>query len=220
MRSTFLARRPQTCQASRMAHHRNTCVARVLASAIILAGLQAQFAVAEDLATGGGITRLIDAQLKEWKSSGTVVAGCEVLYTVGYEDRVSRNGAMVLMRGSLSINRASSTGDISADAVLKAAALDFDGDIFAAAPMSSAFLVAGGRSYADKAVSAFPCEDEGLCSVYHADAVLAQAIGEGFAVSYRRSLQGSDVTVPVNLGRTRPQLSADFASCVQAVTGR
>jgi hypothetical protein len=50
--------------------------------------------------------------------------------------------------------------------------------------------------------------------------VLGQAIGEGFAVSYRRSRQGGDVTVPVNLARTRPQLSADFASCVQAVMSR
>src|SRR5262245_54742779 len=107
-----------------MADRRDTWLARVIASAIILAGFQAHFAAAEDIATGGGITRLIDAQLKEWTSSGTV-AGCEVLYTVGYEDRVSRNGAMVLMRGSLSVNRAASTGDITADVVLKAAALDF-----------------------------------------------------------------------------------------------
>jgi hypothetical protein len=206
-----------------MAGRRNReWVIAVILRAIVVANagfLQAHFATAEDIATGGGITRLIDAQLKEWKSSGTV-AGCEVLYTVGYEDHISRDGAMVLMRGSLSVNRAAPAGDISADVVLKAAALDFDGDTFTAAPMHSAFLVAGGRSYADKAASAFPCEDEGLCSVYHAEAVLGQAIGEGFAVSYRRSRRGGDVTVPVNLARTRPQLSADFASCVQAVMSR
>jgi hypothetical protein len=206
-----------------MADRRNReWVIDVILRAIVAASvvfLQPHFVVAEDIATGGGITRLIDAQLKEWNSSGTV-AGCEVLYTVGYEDHVSRDGAMVLVRGSLSVNRAAPAGDISADVVLKAVALDFDGDTFTAAPMHSAFLMAGGRSYVDKAASAFPCEDEGLCSVYHADAVLARAIGEGFAVSYRRSRQGGDVTVPVNLARTRPQLSADFASCVQAVTGR
>jgi hypothetical protein len=185
---------------------------------LILAASCAQKAYAEERATGGGIARLIDAQLKEWKSSGAVI-GCEVLYTIGYEDHVNRNGAMVLMRGSLSINRAVQTRDAPADVILKAAALDFDGDTFTAAPMHSAFLAAGGRSYADKDVSAFPCEDEGLCSVYHADAELTRAIGEGFAISYRRSRNDGDVTVPVNLARTRPQVSAGFVSCARLLTG-
>jgi hypothetical protein len=186
-------------------------------SMLALCAIFAHTSHAEDRVTGGGIVRLIDAQLKEWKSLGVVI-GCEVLYTVGYEDNVSREGAMVLMRGSLSINRAVEAHDASADVVLKAAALDFDGDTFASAPMHSAFLVAGGRSYAGKDVSAFPCEDEGLCSVYHADAVLARAIGEAFAVSYRRMPDDAAVTVPINLARTRPQLSAAFASCARDLT--
>ena len=185
-------------------------------SMLALCAIYAHTSHAEERATGGGISRLIDAQLKQWKSSGVVI-GCEVLYTVGYEDHVSRNGAMVLMRGSLSVNRAVQPRDASADVVLKAAALDFDGDTFAAAPMHSAFLVVGGRSYANKDVSAFPCEDEGLCSVYHADSELARAIGEAFAVSYRRTPDDTAVTVPINLARTRPQLSKAFAACAQAL---
>ncbi len=69
-----------------MADRRNRewVIAVILRATVVasLVFLQPHFVVAEDIATGGGITRLIDAQLKEWKSSGTV-AGCEVLYTVG-----------------------------------------------------------------------------------------------------------------------------------------
>jgi hypothetical protein len=98
------------------------------------------------------------------------------------------------------------------------AALDFDGDTFAAAPMNYAFLSAGGRSYAHKEVSSFQCEDEGLCAVYTADGELARAIGGGFEVSYNRGPNGSDVAVPVNLLRTRPRVAEDFAACAAALT--
>jgi hypothetical protein len=190
----------------------------LLLSVLALCVMHAHASRADDRATGGGISRLIDAHFKAWRSSGAVI-GCEVLYTVGYEDYVSRNGAMVLMRGSLAVTRTAQPQDAPIDVILKAAVLDFNGDTFAAAPMHSAFLMAAGRSQAGKDISAFPCEDEGLCSVYHGDAELARAIGAAFAVSYRRASDGGGVAVPVNLARTRPQVSADFAACAQALTG-
>jgi hypothetical protein len=171
---------------------------------------------ADDRASGGGIARLVDAQLKERNSSGELM-GCEVLYTVGYEDHISRDGGMVLLRGSLSINRAIQESNGPPHVILRAAALDFDGDTFEAAPMNYASLSAGGRSYAHQEVSSFRCEDEGMCAVYDADSGLAQAIGTSFAVSYNRARGGRDVTVPVDLSRTRPQLAAHFAACAQAL---
>jgi hypothetical protein len=177
----------------------------------------ATLSLADDRATGGGIARLVDAQLNQRKSSGELT-GCEVLYTVGYEDHIYRNGEMVLLRGSVSINRPIEKMETLPYVILKVAALDFDGNTFAAAPMNYGFLSAEGRSYAHKEVSSFRCEDEGLCAVYN-DAELAQAIGKSFAVSYNRAPGGSDVTVPINLPRTRPQLAASFAGCAEAITG-
>jgi hypothetical protein len=80
---------------------------RFLLRACVLAttfAASAGLSLAEDRATGGGITRLIDAQLSKRTSSGELT-GCEVTYNVGYEDRIYRNGGMVLLRGSVSINR-------------------------------------------------------------------------------------------------------------------
>ncbi|HZP18611.1 MAG TPA: hypothetical protein VFB16_00250, partial [Bauldia sp.] len=61
----------------------------------------------------------------------------------------------------------------------------------------------------------FPCEDGGFCSAYslfqYPD---LSDFTNGFSISFNRKAGGSDVEVPINLLRDKPEAYAAHAKCM------
>lgn len=184
-----------------------------LLASIVAVSILSSAVPAVSQATGGGQIIHTDARFFERRAGG-VLDACELTYAVGYDDFIYRNGNLVFVRGSLSMQALEPPAPPLF--VVKVAAFDVaDGQVFLA-PMDYAYLSINGRSFAGEEAARFRCEDGGVCLAYQLSShpELAVAPISGFSVAYNRKPRATDVAIPVNILQAAPQAAFDYSDCV------
>ena len=186
---------------------------RVICVVCILV-LHSTIAQSQDIATGGGNVVLYEAQTHERTVSGQLDA-CEMTYLIAFEDHIYRRGDIVFLRGAFSLNGVINRTDKAPFITFKVTAFDVVNDKPVRAPIYYAYIVSNGISYANKEFTKFACEDGGYCTGYElmANPELAVVGQSGLSINFNRHNGGSDVQVPVNFMRDKPQETANFAEC-------
>jgi len=172
---------------------------------------------AGDMATGGGTVALVELRFDERTRQGRLDA-CELVYLLGFEDHIYRNGGMSVLRGSLSLSALIEAPDKPPVISFKVTAFDMVGAQPSPqfAPLHYAFLSANGTSFAGKEAGKFTCEDGGICmafSVFDNPTLLEALLDGALEINVSRTPNGSDVRVPVNFGRDKPETAREFAGC-------
>jgi len=184
---------------------------------LFLAATETSIAEPNDRATGGGRVVLASAQVTERTSKGKLDA-CEIVYTLLFQDYIYRNGGVTMLRGSVSMAGFIEAKEKPPAILLKATAFDLIGDKISLSPLSYAYISANGKSYAGNEFGKFTCEDGGLCVGYNIldtkNVALLGSIGNAFNISITRANGHSDVSIPINLLRDKPDASQSFSACV------
>jgi len=172
---------------------------------------------AEDTATGGGTVALVDLRFDERTRQGRLDA-CELVYLLGFEDHIYRQGGMTALRGSLSLSALIEAPNKPPVITLKVTAFDMVGAQPSPqfAPLHYAFLSAKGTSFAGKEAGKFTCDDGGVCmafSIFDNPTLLEALLDGAFEINVSRTPNGSDVRVPVNFARDKPETAREFAGC-------
>lgn len=171
---------------------------------------------AQDAATGGGAVTLVDLRIDERTRSGKLDA-CELVYLIGFEDHIYRRGEVTALRGSLQLSALIEAPNKPPIVAFKVTAFDIIGaKTHQFAPLHYAFITAKGTSFAGKESGKFTCEDGGVCmafSVFENERLLEALIDGAFEINVTRQPGGSDVRVPVNFARDKPEVAARFANC-------
>lgn len=173
--------------------------------------------VAGDMATGGGNVFLIDLRFDERTRQGHLDA-CELVYMVGFQDHIYRRGEMSALRGSLQLSALIEAPDKPPIISFKVTAFDLMGTQATPqfAPLHYAFLSANGTSFAGKEAGKFTCDDGGICmafSIFDNPTLLEALLDGTFEINVTRRPGGSDVRVPVNIARDKPETAMKFAGC-------
>lgn len=173
------------------------------------------FAYAQERVTGGGILEVLDVEFFERKSRGKLDS-CEITYLIAFQDHVYRQGKLSAIRGSVNFMGFIDSPDKAPAVLLKVTAFDLDNNGgYKIAPLEYAYISSQGQSYAGKEFVVGPAEDGGLLVGYEAlkNMYLGVQVSEQMSINFTRKSGRSDISVPVNFGRFKPNASLSYSKC-------
>lgn len=170
-------------------------------------------ATAQDKATGGGSVLILDLFSTERMSLGQLDS-CELTYLLAFEDFIYRNGAVTILRGTLSFSGFVDEADKTPAVILKVTAFDVVDEIPKLAPLKFAYLSSNGVSYAGKEFWVGAADDGGVLVGYSFFDTLDLSFLGPISLNITRSSGRSDVSIPVSFGEYSRDVSIQHTSCM------
>ncbi len=179
---------------------------------ILLCSIDVGFASAEEtgLATGGGKVRVLRQDMQK-RTSGGVIDGCEITFTVAFEDFIYKKGGISFAQGGIALWGASKGQPLIS---LKVTTLDLIGNQTELTPLPYASVIVGSALIKPVPQGIFACDDGGFCSAneFYSNAVsLLGIVSEPrLELSLQRREGGADVKVPFEI---KADVASSFGAC-------
>lgn len=163
----------------------------------------------QDRATGGGNVVLLDLTSTERRSRGNLVA-CELTYLLAFEDYIYRNGAVTLLRGSLTFG---AEPEIEPFYLLKFTAFDLVDETHKLAPLEYVYLSDPNVSYSGKENWMGAAEDGGILVGYLALANPSIDFIGPISLNILRKGGRSDIAIPIVIAMHDQSVALNYNDC-------
>lgn len=173
---------------------------QLTAACLVVCSLFTLQSAGQDKVTGGGQVFLLELEAQRRLNGGQLDA-CEIVYLVGFQDYIYRQGGVTALRGSVSFMGFMESKNSPPAIVLKVSAFDIDNNKTVPAQIQMAYLSSKGKVYSGRESGSFNCENGGLCVSYNAieNMDLILGLSDGLEINFLRKGGRSDVRVPVRM---------------------
>ena len=162
---------------------------------------------------GGGAVSIMEIDTSERRTRGKL-NGCELTYTLAFEDNIYRKGAITFLRGALNF----SSFDMYPAFLFKVTAFDLQGNSAIEAPLSYAYLSSKTKSYAGIESTIVPSDDGGLLVMYPITSASSLSFLEPLTINISRKDGKTDLGIPMDVTSHDAETALKFANCAINLT--